>query len=187
MTGKKYIPRLKEVDKKVKEEMKKKYNYKNILEAPTLEKIVVSTGHNPAKEDLKYLDEALDQIALITGQRPVRTLARKSVSNFKIRKGQPIGCKVTLRKDRMWEFLDRFINIAIPRMRDFRGLNKNAFDRDGNYSIGIRDISIFPEVNIAKISRPIGLCITLCVKNNGKRSIDEIRNYLGMIGVPFRK
>jgi len=187
MTAKKYTPRLKDVDKKVKEEMKKKYNYKNLLEAPALEKVVISTGHNPAKEDLKFLDEAIDQIALITGQRPVRTLARKSVSNFKIRKGQPIGCKVILRRDRMWEFLDRLINIAIPRMRDFRGLNKNSFDNDGNYNIGIKDISIFPEVNVAKISRPIGLSITFCIKNNGNKSVDEIRNYLGMLGVPFRK
>ena len=179
-----YTPRLKAVNAKVVEELVKKHKYKNKLQSPKLEKIVVSTAHNAAKEDTKYLDEAIVQIARITGQAPVRTTVRQAISNFKIKSKQPIGCKVTLRRDIMWEFLDRLVNIAVPRMRDFRGLNKKAFDKAGNYNMGISDITIFPEAQVSKISRPIGIGITFCVK---AATVAEATDYLGMLGVPFRK
>ena len=179
-----YIPRLKALNANVMEEMVKKYKYKNKLQPPKLQKIVVSASHNPAKEDTKYLDEALEQISRITGQAPVRTTVRQAISNFKIKSKQPIGCKVTLRRDIMWEFLDRMVNIAVPRMRDFRGLGKKSFDKAGNYNMGISDITIFPEAQVSKISRPVGVGITFCVK---AASVAEATTYLGMLGMPFRK
>jgi len=180
----KYVPRLKEINEKVVLEMVKKFKYKNKLQSPRLLKIVISCAHNAAKEDAKFLDEAIAQVARIAGQQPVRTKARQAISNFKTKAGQPLGCMATLRKDKMWEFLDRFVNIAIPRMRDFRGLGKKSFDNGGNYNIGIKDISIFPEVQVSKISKPVGIGITLCLKT---KTIEEGETYLGMLGVPFRK
>jgi len=180
----KYVPRLKEINKKVIVEMVKKFKYKNKLQAPRLLKIVISSAHNAAKEDTKFLDEAITQIARIAGQQPVRTKARLAISNFKIKDGQPLGCRVTLRKDKMWEFLDRFVNIAIPRMRDFRGLGKKSFDKAGNYNMGLKDISIFPEVQASKVSKPVGIGITLCMRT---KTVEEGETYLGMLGVPFRK
>ncbi|PIU17938.1 MAG: 50S ribosomal protein L5 [Elusimicrobia bacterium CG08_land_8_20_14_0_20_44_26] len=182
--SKNYIPKLKKLEALVVDEMAKKYKYSNKLQAPKLEKIVVSTSHNAAKEDTKFLDEAIEQIARITGQRPVRTHVRMAISNFKIKENQPIGCKVTLRRECMWEFLDRFVNIAVPRMRDFRGFGNKSFDKSGNYNLGIADITIFPEAQVSKISRAIGVGITFCVKTS---TIDEALTYLGMLGVPFRK
>ncbi|MCD6412533.1 MAG: 50S ribosomal protein L5 [Elusimicrobia bacterium] len=181
---KKYIPRLKEAHEKVVEQMAKKFKYKNRFQAPKITKIVISVSHNAAKEDTKYLDEAMVQIARITGQQPIRTVSRQAISNFKIKKNQPLGCKVTLRRERMYEFLDRFVNIAIPRMRDFRGLDKKSFDKAGNYNIGVSDITIFPEVQPGKISGAVGMGITICVK---ARTAEEGMTYLGMLGVPFRK
>ncbi|MBA3066826.1 50S ribosomal protein L5 [bacterium] len=180
----KYIPRLIEVHKKVLAEMVKKYNYGNVMQGPRLKKIVISCSHNAAKEDAKYLDEAVSQIERITGQKALRTKTKKAISNFKTKVGQPIGCTVTLRRDRMWEFMDRFINIAIPRMRDFRGLSNKSFDRVGNYSIGLKDISIFPETQASKITKTIGLGITFCIK---AATVSEAVTYLGMLGVPFKK
>ncbi len=184
MTSEKYVPRLKEAESKIVDDLMKKFNYKNRFEAPRMTKIVISTAYNAAKEDTKFLDEAMNQIARIAGQQPVRTVSRRAVSNFKIKKNQPVGCKVTLRRERMYEFLDRFINIAIPRMRDFRGLDKKSFDRDGNYNVGVPDITIFPEAQPGKISRPIGIGITICVR---ARNTEEGMTYLGMLGVPFRR
>ncbi len=180
----KYTPRFIEVHKKVIAEMVKKYKYGNTMQVPRLEKIVISCSHNAAKEDVKYLDEAVAQIERITGQKALRTKTRKAVSNFKIKEGQPIGCRVTLRRDRMWEFMDRFINVAVPRMRDFRGLSNKSFDRAGNYSIGLKDISIFPEVQARKITKTIGVGITFCIK---AANVSEAVTYLGMLGVPFKK
>ena len=180
----KYIPRFIELQKKVVAEMVKKYKYGNAMQAPRLDKIVISCSHNAAKEDVKYLDEAVAQVERITGQKALRTKTRKAVSNFKIKENQPIGCRVTLRRDRMWEFMDRFINVAVPRMRDFRGLSNKSFDRAGNYSIGLKDISIFPEAQARKITRTIGVGITFCIK---AASVSEAVTYLGMLGVPFKK
>lgn len=181
---KEYTPRLKEINEKVILEMIKKFKYENKFQSPRLLKIVISCAHNAAKEDAKFLDEAIVQVARIAGQQPIRSKARQAISNFKLKIDQPIGCKVTLRKDRMWEFLDRFVNIAIPRMRDFRGLEKKSFDKEGNYNIGLKDISIFPEVQVSKLSKPVGIGITFCMKT---KTVEEGETYLGMLGVPFRK
>ncbi len=180
----KYTPRFIEVQKKVIGEMVKKYKYGNAMQVPRLEKIVLSCSHNAAKEDVKYLDEAIAQIERITGQKALLTKTKKAVSNFKIKENQPIGCAVTMRRYRMWEFMDRFINIAVPRMRDFRGLSNKSFDRAGNYSIGLKDISIFPEVQARKITKTIGVGITFCIK---AATVSEAVTYLGMMGVPFKK
>ncbi|MEA2081622.1 MAG: 50S ribosomal protein L5 [Elusimicrobiota bacterium] len=180
----KYTPRFIEIHKKVVGEMVKKNKYTNAMQAPKLMKIVISCSHNAAKEDVKYLDEAVAQVERITGQKALRTKTRRAVSNFKIKEKQPIGCVVTLRRERMWEFIDRFINIAVPRMRDFRGLSNKSFDRAGNYSIGLKDISIFPEVQVRKITKTIGVGITFCIK---AATVSEAVTYLGMMGVPFKK
>lgn len=180
----KYVPRMVELNKKVTKAMIEKYKYKNAMCAPRLTKISISCSHNAAKEDTKYLDEALTQITRITGRKSLRTKTRQAVSNFKTKVGQPIGCKLTLRRDIMWEFMDRFINIAIPRMRDFRGLSRTSFDKQGNYNIGVKDISVFPEYQVAKVSRPIGVGITFSVQT---ASVDEAITYLGMLGMPFKK
>ncbi|PKN00363.1 MAG: 50S ribosomal protein L5 [Elusimicrobia bacterium HGW-Elusimicrobia-2] len=179
-----YTPRFIGIKKEVVKEMVKKYKYANDMQAPRLEKIVISCSHNAAKEDAKYLDEAVAQIERITGQKAKRTRTRKAISNFKTKEGQPIGCAVTLRRYRMWEFMDRFINIAVPRMRDFRGLSKKSFDKAGNYSIGLKDIAIFPEMQIRKVTKTVGVGITFCIKAS---SVDEAVTYLGMLGVPFKK
>jgi len=179
-----YTPRFIDIQKKVVKEMVKKYNYVNDMQAPRLQKIVISCSHNAAKEDAKYLDEAVTQIERITGQKAKRTKTRTAISNFKTKQGQAIGCVVTLRRDRMWEFVDRFINIAVPRMRDFRGLSNKSFDKEGNYSIGLKDIAIFPETQIRKITKTVGIGITCCIKAS---SVEEAVTYLGMLGVPFKK
>ena len=146
----------------------KEFSYKSVMEVPRITKIVLNMGVGEAVADKKVLDHALGDMTLIAGQKPIITKAKKSIAGFKIRDGYPIGCKVTLRGPRMYEFLDRLVNIAIPRIRDFRGLNPNSFDGNGNYSMGIKEQIIFPEINYDKIDKVRGLNITICTtaKNN---------------------
>ena len=139
--------------------MIKKFGYKNIMEVPKLDKIVVNMGVGEAKENAKVLEEAVKELETITGQKVVTTKARKSVANFKIREGMPIGCKVTLRGDKMYEFADRLINLSLPRVRDFRGVNPNAFDGRGNYALGIKEQLIFPEIEYDKVTKVRGMDI----------------------------
>lgn len=178
------IPRLKEKYKShILPELMKKLKYKNPHQVPLLEKIVVNMGIGEAIQDQKILDAGVNDLALITGQRPLVTYARKSVAAFKLRKGKPIGCKVTLRGDRMYEFLDRLINFAIPRIRDFRGLNPNSFDAYGNYTFGVSEQMIFPEISYDKVKHTLGMDITICVKCERK---EDSRELLKAFGMPFK-
>lgn len=160
-----------------------KLGRKNRLSLPRLEKIVVNMGVGTALQDKKHLEEAVDALSLLAGQKPVVTLARKSIAGFKLREGNAIGCKVTLRGKRMYEFLDRLVSVAIPRVRDFRGLSPTAFDGHGNYSIGLTEQLVFPELNPDKYSRPQGMNITLVTSTD---SDDEARTLLRDFGVPMR-
>ena len=162
----------------------KKFGYKNIMEVPKLSKIVVNMGVGEAKENVKLLDAAIADMEKITGQHAVITKAKKSVANFKLREGMPIGCKVTLRGNRMYEFADRLINIALPRVRDFRGVNANAFDGRGNYSLGIREQLIFPEIEYDKIDKTRGMDI--CFVTTAKTD-EEARALLTLFNMPFEK
>ncbi len=163
--------------------LQKNFGRTNILSLPRLKKIVVNMGVGEAITEKKYLDEALDALTLIAGQKAVVTRAKKSIAGFKLREGMAIGCKVTLRGKRMYEFLDRLISIALPRVRDFRGLNPNAFDGRGNYSLGLTEQMVFPELNPDKYSRNQGMNICLVFDS---RSDDESRECLRMLGMPFR-
>ena len=160
-----------------------KLGLKNMLQVPRLEKIVVSMGLGAGAADTKILEGACKELALITGQRPVVTKARKAISNFKIRKGSSVGCRVTLRGHKMYEFLDRLINVALPRIRDFRGLSLNSFDGGGNYSLGITEHTIFPEVDIDKVQKPQGMNITIVTTAEKTASAIEL---LKTFGFPFR-
>ena len=161
-----------------------RFGYRNPLAAPRLEKIVVNMGIGRAVEERGRIERALEELAMITGQRPVVTRARKPVSGFKLRKGDPIGCKVTLRGRRMYEFLDRLLSAALPRVRDFRGVPETAFDQAGNYTLGLTEQSVFPEVNLDKMEFTQGMDITLVIRNS---SPEESRELLGLMGVPFRR
>ncbi len=163
--------------------LREEFGYKNIMQVPRLEKIVVNMGVGDAIADAKLMDAAVAELALITGQRPVIRKARKSISNFKLRAGVNIGCMVTLRGAYMWEFVDRLFNIAIPRIRDFRGLSPKSFDGFGNYTFGIREQTIFPEVELDKVTRVRGMNITFVIKN--ARGADESRALLRKLGMPF--
>jgi len=157
-----YLPRLKKLYfQKVVPEMMKELQLKNVMEVPHIEKIVINMGVGEAAQDSSYLEQAMEDLALITGQKPAVTKAKKSVSGFKVRKGMAIGCKVTLRGDRMYEFLDRLINIALPRVRDFRGLSRNSFDGQGNYTFGLSEQYVFPEIDLDKSTRTLGMDITI--------------------------
>ena len=162
----------------------KEFGYKNIMEVPTLKKIVINMGLGEAVQNIKILDSATEELALITGQKPVITRARKSVASFKLRKGMPIGCMVTLRRDRMWEFLDRLITFAIPRVRDFRGLSPKSFDGRGNYTIGIREQIIFPEINYDKVDKIKGMNVTIVTT---AETDEEGYALLKHLGLPFRR
>lgn len=168
----------------LREQIGKKLGLSNPMEVPRITKITLNMGVGEAVADKKVLDHAMADMEKISGQRPVKTLARKSVAAFKIRDGYPIGCKVTLRRERMYEFLDRLVNIAIPRVRDFRGLNPRSFDRQGNYSIGVQEQIIFPEVNYDQIDVIRGLDITI---STTARNADEGRALLEAFNFPFRK
>ena len=183
--GKPVAARLKEFYKKeIVPNLMKKYNYKSVMQVPKLEKISLNMGIGDATTDLKLLNSAVNELELISGQRPVVTRAKKAISNFKLRAGMPIGCKVTLRSNIMYEFLDRFINISAPRIRDFRGFSDKSFDGRGNYSIGIKEQIIFPEIDVDKVSRISGLDITFCIK---AKNDEEAKALLAEFGFPFTK
>ena len=162
----------------------KQFGYKNIMEVPKLSKIVINMGVGEAKENVKLLDSAMNDMSIITGQKPVQTKAKNSVANFKIREGMPIGCKVTLRGDRMYEFVDRLINLALPRVRDFRGVNPNAFDGRGNYALGIKEQLIFPEVEYDKVDKVRGMDIIFVTT---AKTDEEARELLKLFNMPFSK
>ena len=164
--------------------MIKKFGYKNIMEVPKLDKIVVNMGVGEAKENAKVLEEAVKELETITGQKVVTTKARKSVANFKIREGMPIGCKVTLRGDKMYEFADRLINLSLPRVRDFRGVNPNAFDGRGNYALGIKEQLIFPEIEYDKVTKVRGMDIIFVTT---AKADEEARELLRLFNMPFAK
>ena len=161
----------------------KEFNYKNKMQVPRLQKIVVNMGLGEAIQNIKVLDSATNELMAITGQRPVPTKAKKSIANFKLRKGMSIGCLVTLRKDRMYEFFDRLVNIALPRVRDFRGVSSRSFDGRGNYSLGIKEQIIFPEVDYDRIDKIKGLNITIVTS---AKTDEEGKALLGLFGMPFR-
>jgi large subunit ribosomal protein L5 len=178
-------PRLKKIYKeRVVPELFKEFGYKSTMQTPRLEKIVVSMGVGMALQNKKLLDAAINDLTLITGQKAVKTKARKSIANFKIRTGQEIGAKVTLRGAMMYEFLDRLVNVALPRVKDFRGVNQNAFDGHGNYSLGITEQIIFPEIDFDKIERVAGLNVVIVTT---ARTDAEAKDFLARFGMPFRK
>ena len=162
----------------------KKFKYKNIMQVPKIEKVVINMGVGEAKENVKLLDAAVSDLETITGQKAVVTKAKKSVANFKIREGMPIGCKVTLRGDRMYEFVDRLINLALPRVRDFRGVNPNAFDGRGNYALGIKEQLIFPEIEYDKIDKIRGMDVIFVTT---AKTDEEARELLAQFNMPFAK
>lgn len=165
-------------------ELEKKFGYKNVMQVPKLDKIVVNMGVGEAKENVKVLESAMNDMAVITGQKPIQTKAKNSVANFKIREGMPIGCKVTLRGDRMYEFLDRLVNLALPRVRDFRGVNPNAFDGRGNYALGIKEQLIFPEIEYDKVDKVRGMDIIFVTT---AKTDEEGRELLRLFNMPFAK
>ena len=168
----------------IMDEMKKKFEYKNVMEIPKLDKIVINMGVGEAKENHKVLETAVKDLETITGQKAVVTRAKHSVANFKLREGQPIGCKVTLRGEKMYEFLDRLVNLALPRVRDFRGVNPNAFDGRGNYALGIKEQIIFPEIEYDKVDKVRGMDIIFVTTAN---TDEEARELLAQFNMPFAK
>lgn len=179
------MPRLKDFyTKEIIPALKNEFSLKNKLEVPRLDKVVINMGLGDAKENIKVIDIAVKQLAAITGQRPVVTRAKTSISNFKIREGMPIGCKVTLRGNVMYEFMDRLINVSIPRIRDFRGIPRNSFDGRGNYTLGLKDQTIFSEIDYEKIDKVRGMDITIVTtaKNN-----EQAERLLVLFGMPFRE
>jgi large subunit ribosomal protein L5 len=177
-------PRLQEkYEKEILPALAEKFGRSNRLSLPRLQKIVINMGVGKAISEKKYLEEALDALKQVTGQKPVVTLSRKSIANFKLREGMAIGCKVTLRSKRMFEFLDRLISLALPRVRDFRGLDPNAFDGRGNYNLGLTEQMVFPELNPDKFSIPQGMNITLVTS---AQNDDEARELLRGFGMPLR-
>ena len=166
------------------EALTKKFGYKNVMEVPKLDKIVINMGVGEAKDNAKVLDSAVKDMELITGQKAVLTKAKNSVANFKIREGMPIGCKTTLRGEKMYEFLDRLVNLALPRVRDFRGVNPNAFDGRGNYALGIKEQIIFPEIEYDKIDKTRGMDIIFVTT---AKTDEEARELLTLFNMPFAK
>ncbi|MGI6020447.1 MAG: 50S ribosomal protein L5 [Lachnospiraceae bacterium] len=179
------MSRLKEqYDNEIVAAMTKKFEYKNVMEVPKLEKIVINMGIGEAKDNAKVLDSAVNDLQIITGQKVIKTKAKKSIANFKIREGMPIGCKVTLRGEKMYDFADRLINLALPRVRDFRGVNANAFDGRGNYALGIHEQLIFPEIEYDKIDKVRGMDIVFVTT---AKTDEEARELLRFFGMPFAK
>ena len=178
-------PRLKErYQKEVAPALRKSLNLSNVMEVPRIQKVVVNIGLGEALDNAKALDAAVGDLTQVTGQKPVITKARKSIANFKLREGRAIGAKVTLRGERMWSFLDRLMNIALPRVRDFRGVSPDAFDGRGNYTLGLREQLVFPEIEYDKIDKLRGLEISIVTT---ARTDDQGRQLLQMLGMPFRK
>lgn len=180
------VPRL--VDKyrnEITPQMMQTFALKNRLAVPCLEKIVINMGVGEALTDIKILEKSMDELSQITGQKPIMRRAKKAIANFKIKQGNPIGCKVTLRGAMMYEFTDRLLNIALPRIRDFRGVSADAFDRSGNYTLGITDQVIFPEIDYDKITRTQGMDITFVIKR--VKSCEQAKELLRLFGMPFAK
>ncbi|HWK41638.1 MAG TPA: 50S ribosomal protein L5 [Croceibacterium sp.] len=178
-----YTPRLKKAyDERIAKAMTEKFGYKNPLEVPKLEKITLNMGVGEASQDKKKVQTAAEEMELIAGQKPVITKAKKSIAQFKLREGMPIGCKVTLRRDRMFEFLDRLVTIAMPRIRDFRGVNPKSFDGNGNYAMGLKEQIVFPEISYDKIDKVRGLDI---IVTTTAKTDDEARELLRLFGFPF--
>jgi len=179
------VIRLKEQYKtSVLPEMKKRFGYGNVMQVPTLEKIVVNMGVKEAPQDAKVLDAVMGDLAAITGQRPSVRRARKSIANFKIREGMPVGCAVTLRGRRMWEFFDRLVNVAIPRIRDFRGVPTRSFDGRGNYTLGMEEQTVFPEIDYDKVAKIQGMDVVIVTT---ARTDEEGMTLLELLGMPFRR
>jgi len=180
-----YVPELKTVyQQSIRQQLMEEFSYQSVMEIPRLEKIILSMGVGDVIVNKKYLESAVAELSLIAGQRAVRTKARKSISNFKLREGMEIGAKVTLRGARMYEFLYRLVNIALPRVKDFRGVNPNAFDGHGNYSLGVTEQIIFPEIDYDKIERVTGLNIVIVTT---AKTDQEAKSLLQKLGMPFRK
>jgi large subunit ribosomal protein L5 len=179
-----YKPRMKaHYEKVVRDELKKKFEYANAMQVPKIEKIVLNMGVGEAVNDRKKVENAVGDLALIAGQRPVQTRARKAIATYKLREGMPIGAKVTLRGDRMYEFLDRFVTIALPRVKDFRGLNPKSFDGRGNYACGLKEHIVFPEIDYDKVDQIWGLDVIVCTS---AKSDEEARELLRGFNFPFR-
>ena len=168
----------------VKKELQEKFNYKSPMQIPALSKIVINMGVGEAVQNSKVLDDAVDDLTLIAGQKPVITKAKKSIANFKLREDMPIGCKVTLRGVRMYEFFDKLVSISLPRVRDFRGVNPNAFDGRGNYTLGVKEQLIFPEIDFDKVKKVRGMDIVIVTT---AKTDEEGRSLLALMGMPFRK
>lgn len=180
-----YTPRLKNKYRdEIVESLKTEFSYKSIMQVPKLEKICINQGLGAAVADKKMVDQACEEITMITGQKAVATKSKKDISNFKLRKGMPIGARVTLRGDTMYEFLERFITSSLPRVRDFRGISATGFDGRGNYNMGIKEQIIFPEINIDKVNKITGMDITFVTSAN---TDDEARSLLTQFGLPFKK
>jgi len=179
------MPRMK--DKYLAEaapQLMKKFSYKSPMQIPRIDKIIVNVGCGEARDNAKILDAVIADVTKITGQKAVVTRARKSVANFKVREGMPVGVKVTLRASRMWEFLDRLLNVALPRVRDFRGINPNAFDGRGNYAMGLKEQLIFPEIEYDKIDKIRGMDVVICTT---AKTDEEARELLSLLGAPFAR
>ncbi len=180
-----YVPRLKqEYGERIVSALKEEFSYKNVMQVPRLQKIVVSRGVGAAVADKKLVDHALDELSIITGQKAISTMSKKDVAAFKLRKGMPIGAKVTLRGERMYEFLDRLVTTALPRVRDFQGIRATGFDGRGNYNLGVTEQIIFPEINIDKINRINGMDITFVTSADTDK---EAKSLLTELGLPFKK
>jgi large subunit ribosomal protein L5 len=164
--------------------MMKTFSYKNVMQVPRMEKIVVNMGLGEALQNARILDTSMEELGIITGQKPVLTRARKSIANFKLREGNPIGCCVTLRKQKMYDFAYRFLNVALPRVRDFKGVSPRGFDGRGNLTIGVREQLIFPEINYDNVEKIKGMNITIVTS---AKTDEEARELLSLLGVPFRK
>ena len=181
--AKKYVPRLRlDYDERIVAAMTEKFGYKNRLQVPRLEKIVINMGVGEATQDKKRVESAAAEMELIAGQKPVVTKAKKSIAQFKLREGMPIGCKVTLRRERMYEFLDRLVTVALPRVRDFRGLNPRSFDGRGNYAMGLKEQIVFPEINYDRIEKVRGMDI---IVTTTAKTDDEARELLRLFNFPF--
>ncbi|MGB0375781.1 MAG: 50S ribosomal protein L5 [Flavobacteriaceae bacterium] len=180
-----YIPRLKqEYNDRIKGALKEEFGYRNVMQVPRLEKIILSRGVGAAVADKKLIDHAIEELSQISGQKAIPTLSKKDVASFKLRKGMPIGAKVTLRGNQMFEFLDRLVTAALPRVRDFQGVKANGFDGRGNYNLGIREQIIFPEIDIDKVNRIAGMDITFVTNASTDK---EAKSLLHELGLPFKK
>ena len=171
-------------ENEVKNQRVEKFGYKSVMQIPTIDKIVINMGIGDAVSNSKVLDEAVAELALITGQKPVITRAKKSIAGFRLREGMPIGCKVTLRGERMYDFLDKLVSVSLPRVRDFRGVSKKSFDGRGNYTLGVKEQLIFPEIDFDKVNKVRGMDIVVVTTAN---TDEEARELLTQLGMPFQK